>query len=89
MLMRHIIKSLKYNLDMKLQTQWTCYGGNETYMRRELMTWKMEIIKVLKMYSERQKKKKKGKHGRGEMGHEMRLRESHSYVLLSGAWGKR
>ena len=44
---------------MKLQTQWTCYGGNETYMRRELMTWKMEIMKVLKMYSERQKKKKK------------------------------
>lgn len=56
MLMKHIVKSIKYNLDMKLQTHWTCYEGNEMGMRGELMTWKMEINKLPKMYSRRQKK---------------------------------
>lgn len=75
--MRHIIKSIKYNLDMKLQTQWTCYGGNETYMRREVMTWKIEIANYPKCTQE----DKKGKQERGVKRHETRMSKSHILVL--------
>lgn len=36
----YIYKKIQYNLNVKLQNQWICYEGNETYMRRELMTWR-------------------------------------------------
>lgn len=56
--MRHIIKRIKYNLDMKLQTQWTCQEGNETYMRREVMTWKIEIANYPKCTQTKKANKK-------------------------------
>lgn len=56
MLMRHNRKIFKYNLDTKLQNQWTCYEGNETYIGGELMTWKIEINKLSRIYTGKQKR---------------------------------
>ena len=53
--MRYNIKSIKYNLDMKLQNHWICYEENTTYMRRELMMWKIEINKLPKVCSGQKK----------------------------------
>lgn len=81
MLMRHIVKRMKYKLDKKLQTQTAWSTGNKTYMRRELMTWKVEINNLPQMQSARKKANMKG-----SKRQETRMRVSCTIFHKRGLW---